>query len=122
MIGQWTEGMFQFERVSAFPAVSQSTETNSLQEDKKCTCLQEVPDDYGITESVLPTTIPDGFVLVNIGADESPDFGVVEFYAFYEKGGAALSMLATKHLSDSGSLKYEKDENPVREYVENGTA
>lgn len=118
ILGYWTAETFHFDAVTSAPAISEPAEPDFPQthEPKDYQDLQEALDDYGIVEAVVPTWIPDGFELDTIQVSDSPEFRKTVFNAFYVNGDRTVSILIVKQ-SSFDSRQYEKDSNPVREYV-----
>lgn len=114
-IGRWTNETFHF---VASPGPSQNDGTaNSTGHMGEYESLQAALDDYEITEIVVPTWVADGFKLVSVTVTELPDFGTVDFNAYYENdigGNISLSIIQREV---AGSALYEKDDTLVTRHL-----
>ena len=125
MLGTWTEGEFQFEsQINDIPSET-SMQQGEIQKENDYTSLQEALDDYGITEKVVPTYIPEEFKLSDISVTELTMSNRVVFNGLYEADDNR-SVSITYHyyfcsLADEAiSATYEKDEREVQNYVVQG--
>ena len=118
MVGAWNREQFWFEPTEGTPLPS-SGGTNYTQ-DTDYQSLQEALDDYGVTERVVPTWIPDGYILQYVSAGEFPSSGRVILSAYYENSKAESIVIRVKNLNGDSST-FEKDDDPMTIYSVGGT-
>ncbi len=121
MIGVWTADQFTF-ITTGYKKDSGADKTDLNKEasaDLKIgTELQKVLQKYGITESVVPNWLPDGFELIgDVSIQEYPDFNRIEFFAFYESKEDSCTLSITKGTASIEGLIYEKTLNPPEIYT-----
>ena len=132
MIGVWSDEQFWFERVevtptpvpgstAAAPEISAAPEASaSNAPEAEYQSLQEALDDYGVTEHVVPTWIPDGYVLNSISVREFPTSGRTTFSAYYENIEGEGISIGIRMYSQLGGSTFEKDDAPIRLYAAGG--
>ena len=98
-----------------------SIETASNMVEKEYFTLEEALSDYGLTEAMVPTRIPEGFVLQDVSVFEQSEWGEIEFSALFKKGDSSLVISMIYHDTPE-SFNYEKDPTAVEIYTVNGTA
>lgn len=112
MIGSWTADQFTF-ITTGYRKDSSSDEADVNKEvssDSQIGAeLRQVLQDYGITESVVPSWLPDGFKLIgDVSVQEYPDFGEINFFAYYEDYDNSCTLNITQTASSFQSRVYEK--------------
>lgn len=112
MIGSWTADQFTF-ITTGYRKDPGSDETDVDKEgssDPQIGAeLRQVLQEYGITESVVPSWLPDGFELIgDVSVQEYPDFGEINFFAYYEDYGNSCTLNITQTASSFQSRVYEK--------------
>ena len=105
-VAQWTRDTFGFATVES--TQPEANEYNSL---------QEALDDFGITEALAPTWIPDGYSLYSIDISETPVKRV--FIALYQKENAELTVSITD-VGNGADITIEKDDSNVNIYGSGG--
>jgi len=116
MLGEWTSDTFYF-TPDAKPINEAQTGESPIP--KEYQSLQEALADYGITEQLVPTWIPDGYMLEEISVRTSPIDSKVEFRADYKNSEASLSMRYV-YRSALATRAYERDETEVEIYEMGG--
>ena len=101
MVGSWTESTFQFVKKDNADNID--------------VVWQEKLNTYGILASVLPTKIPQDFVLQEWDIVEQEVSGDIEFVSFYLRDKTSLMISATCY-NQSKSAAIEKDTTEVEEY------
>lgn len=101
MVGSWTESTFQFVKKDNADNID--------------VVWQEKLNTYGILASVLPTKIPQDFVLQEWDIVEQEVSGDIEFVSFYLRDKTPLMISATCY-NQSKSAAIEKDTTEVEEY------
>lgn len=101
MVGSWTESTFQFVKKDNADNID--------------VVWQEELNTYGILASVLPTKIPQDFVLQEWDIVEQEVSGDIEFVSFYLRDKTSLMISATRY-NQSKSAAIEKDTTEVEEY------
>lgn len=80
--------------------------------------LRQVLQEHGITETVVPSWLPDGFELIGeVSVQEYPDFGKVDFYATYSNGSDSCTMSITQSFNSTQGYTYEKISGEPEIYV-----
>ena len=117
MVGAWNREQFWFEPTEGtLPPSSHPTAPSPSAEYQS---LQEALDDYGVTERVVPTLIPDGYILDHISVREFPGSGRLMFDAYYEKSDAESISLSVRKYNQSGASTFEKEDDTVEVYIVN---
>jgi hypothetical protein len=121
MIGSWTADQFTF-ITTGYRKDSSSDEADVNKEvssDSQIGAeLRQVLQEYGITESVVPSWLPDGFKLVgDVSVQEYPNFDRLEFFAYYESGDDTCTLSFTKVADSLEGLIYEKTLNSPEIYA-----
>ena len=101
MVGSWTDSTFQFVKKDNADNID--------------VVWQEELNTYGILASVLPTKIPQDFVLQEWDIVEQEVSGDIEFVSFYLRDKTSLMISATCY-NQSKSAAIEKDTTEVEEY------
>ena len=101
MVGSWTDSTFQFVKKDNADNID--------------VVWQEELNTYGILASVLPTKIPQDFVLQEWDIVEQEVSGDIEFVSFYLRDKTSLMISATRY-NQSKSAAIEKDTTEVEEY------
>ncbi len=123
MIGKWSDDTFYFApSSSSIPSPESDNVGAVLPANNIHLSLQDALNDYGVTEQILPTWFPSGFILEDLyvsppsTADDKVTFG-----AFYINGEQSIILTYIYHPSDiNESWSYEKDSAEVKEYVVSG--
>lgn len=121
MIGSWTADQFTF-ITTGYRKDTTSDETNI---DKEASLdskigeeLRQVLQEYGITESVVPSWLPDGFELADeISVEDYPDFNETEFFAFYSDGENSCTISITRTGHQVHGSTYEKGSGSPEVYT-----
>ena len=121
MIGSWTADQFTF-ITSGYRKNSGPAETDADKEEfsdpQIGVELRQVLQEYGITESVVPSWLPDGFELIgDVSVQEYPNFDRLEFFAYYESGDNTCTLSVTKVTDPLEGLIYEKTLNSSEIYT-----
>lgn len=121
MIGSWTADQFTF-ITTVYKRESGSGEASvdktGFSGSQIGIELRQVLQDYGFSESVVPTWLPDGFALVgDVSVQEYPNFDRIEFFAFYESETESCTLYVTKVGNSPQGRIYEKDANSPEIYV-----
>lgn len=121
MIGSWTADQFTF-ITSGYRKNSGPAETDADKEEfsdpQIGVELRQVLQEYGITESVVPSWLPDGFELIgDVSVQEYPNFDRLEFFAYYESGDNTCTLSVTKVTDPLEGLIYEKTLNSPEIYT-----
>ncbi len=82
VIAQWTKDTFMFVSVSKANDLEDSNTSVSINTGQYEN-LQAALDAYGISEPLVPSWLPDGFILDSINVDENTDPEVIIFQANY---------------------------------------
>lgn len=101
MVGSWTDSTFQFVKKDNADNID--------------VVWHEELNTYGILASVLPTKIPQDFVLQEWDIVEQEVSGDIEFVSFYLRDKTSLMISATRY-NQSKSAAIEKDTTEVEEY------
>lgn len=112
MVGRWSDEVFRF---APEGVASQPPEDEKLGE-RGYLSLQEALDDYGITEALAPTWVPEGFELYEAEAIPFPDIGKTEFHELYQDGDKTISTYIVQRNVPT-TRDYEKDIDAVKIYV-----
>lgn len=122
MIGTWTAQ--QFTLISSEDGPGGSTENfegAQVFEENPGDALRQVLAEYGITETVVPTWMPEGFELqgdVSV-RDMSLSQGL-QFFAIYSDGTDNLSIHIVRYTKKTESKIYEKTEEDPESYMAGG--
>ena len=107
---QWTQETFHIGEWKDIPNEGNNTSYDSL---------QHALESGGITKSLAPTWIPDGFELADITVERSPTKKV--YRAIYATGEKALRITIQDYL-DADPIYVEQSEGLIEEYVVSGIA
>lgn len=116
MVGQWTADVFHF-GPDPSTAPPNAEVSNSEKYTGEYESLQAALDECGITEPVVPTKITDGFQLVRVTVEESPEFYTTNLNAYYENDIDKSISISIVKWDSQESYSYEKDETNVIPYV-----
>lgn len=114
MIGHWTSEQF------TFMTADREDDTDLIKDDEGSAKtdvgaeLRQVLQEYGVTQPVVPTWMPEGFEQVDdTFVKEYPAFGETEFFASYLKGTDACTISVIKRNNLIEGNIYEKiPDNP----------
>ena len=121
MIGHWTSEQFTFLTADRADETDLITDDEDSAETDVGAELRQVLQEYGITENVVPTWMPDGFEQMGeILIEEYSDFCESNFFVSYsdEKDYIAIGVL--EHRNEPESAVYEKRENVPETYISGG--
>ncbi|MCD7802833.1 MAG: DUF4367 domain-containing protein [Clostridiales bacterium] len=114
-LAEWTSNVFYF--VSGDNSSEETIEGSVLQEPGEYDTIQDALSDYGVTEAVVPTWLPDGYAMTALTVDvNNPSSGDVTFYAAYERDNSLINLNYVLY-KDAGSYLYEKDDSEVQIYT-----
>lgn len=124
MIGSWTADQFTF-IITGYRKDSSSDEPDvDLEESSDSKIgeeLRQILQEYGITESVVPSWLPDGFELADeIAVEDYPDFNETEFFAFYSDGEDSCTISVTRTDQQVHGSTYEKGSGSPEVYTSGG--
>lgn len=121
MMVRWTDQAFHFGTSSDSESFDTEDNGDHLQENitGEYATLPEALAAYGISDTVIPGQLPEGFELVDLNISQFQEFGTMEISAYYEREGVPLTVLVICHNGPFTS-NYEKDDSHVEEYVTNG--
>lgn len=68
IIAKWTQETFHF----GYAGQTEETDAPSAEFSRPCASLQDALDDYKIQLSLVPTWLPDGYIEVDVNAEETP--------------------------------------------------
>lgn len=112
MIGSWTADRFTFitaGKENGPDAGNQEVDAADSSEPHIGAEPRKILQEYGISESVVPNWLPDGFELVgDVSVQEYPDFDRIEFFAYYESSEDTCTLSVTKVTNSHEGLIYEK--------------
>lgn len=111
-IARWTRDTFHFESVQHGETTTPNTENNVTY-----SSLQEALSKHGIDKELVPTWIPEGYVLADIRIDETPVKDV--YTAYYSNGKQDLTITVRTYLSED-SAELEKSDDIVETYQSSG--
>lgn len=108
MVGRWSDEVFRF----APEGVASQPPEDEKPGERGYLSLQEALDDYGITEALAPTWVPEGFEWLEAEAIIFPDIGKTEFHELYQNGEMTISVYIA-HRTRQVVREYEKDADAV---------
>lgn len=118
MIGHWTSEQFTFMTADREDESGLITDSEDSAETDVGAELRQVLQEYGITENVVPTWMPDGFELMgDVFVQEYADFGKTEFFASYSNGDSSCAISITLFDNPVQSYTYEKISGSPDPYV-----
>lgn len=109
-IASWTREVFYFEEYG------QTQDQTPDKENLELVSLQEALAQYNITQSVMPSWLPDGYVAVDLRTSRTPK--EVTISAVYEYNGERL-IVKIRQVIGSTPQKIEKSEELVETYRHN---
>lgn len=102
----WSSETFGFE-------FDQNIGTSSLKSDPEYAELKKALVDAGITDSLVPNYLPDGYKQVEFYAENG------SFFAGYKNGEHAI-IIQIQEIADNNNIQHEKDKNVSEVYVAGG--
>lgn len=111
IVAQWTSETFGFSQDVA------NTQDTTTDEEPQYNTLQEALDAYDIEEKVVPTWIPEDYILDSVEVTESPQ--VAYFTASY-KCDAGYILIKIKNIRENDSGSFEKDGSDPEIFKVNG--
>lgn len=111
-IARWTRDTFHFESVQHGETTTPNTENNMTY-----SSLQEALSKHGIDEVLVPTWIPDGYVLADIKIEETPTRDM--YNAIYQNSYQSLAIIVRSKLNED-TAHIEKSEDPLEVYESAG--
>lgn len=114
MIGHWTSEQFTFMTADREDNTDLIADDEGSAETDVGAELRQVLQEYGVTQPVVPTWMPEGFEQVDdTFIEEYPAFGEIEFFASYLKGTDACTISVIKRNNLIDGNVYEKiPDNP----------
>ena len=109
-IASWTREVFYFEEYG------QTQDQTPDKENLELLSLQEALAQYNITQPVMPSWLPDGYVAADLRTSRTPK--EVTISAVYENNGDRL-IIKIRHVIGSTPQKIEKSEELVETYRHN---
>jgi len=106
IFAQWTRETFRF-----------TTEYQPFEIDERLLSLHEALEEYGITDLVAPTWLPDGFELEDLSVHDTP--AMITFIAFYEYEDKTLIIQINK-VNENATIIFQKDEGDAENFHRNG--
>lgn len=109
MIGHWTSEQFTFLTADRADETDLITDDEDSAETDVGAELRQVLQEYGVTENVVPTWMPDGFELMgDISVQEYSDFEKIEIFASYsdDNDSCTISIIQSSDLVQG--YTYEK--------------
>lgn len=118
MIGHWTSEQFTFLTADREDNTDLITDDEGSAETDVGAELRQVLQEYGITENVVPTWMPEGFEQMGeISIEEYSDFGETEFFVSYSNGVDICSINIIVHDDIIEGNIYEKVQSNPEIYV-----
>ena len=112
IVAKWTQETFHF------GYFGQAEETNAPTPDfmYPCTSLQELLNTYNITESLVPTWLPEGYVEVSVEVFQTPNQR--QFYAVYQNDQDSIRIRVSDYLN-SHPVQIEQSDSLIEMYPSN---
>ena len=122
MIGTWTAQQFTTISSKEGPGgYTEDFEGAQIFEENVGDELRQVLAEYGITEAVVPTWMPEGFKIQGeVFVEEMAASKQLHLFAVYSNGTDSVSISITKHGSKAESKIYEKTVEQPESYVAGG--
>ena len=118
MIGHWTSEQFTFMTVDREDNTDLITDDEGSAKTDVGAELRQVLQEYGVTQPVVPTWMPEGFEQVDeIFVEEYPEFGEAEFFASYSNGTEVCTINVIKRNDIVEGNIYEKVSSNPEIYV-----
>lgn len=114
IIAKWTQETFHF----GYAGQSQETNTPSPEFDRPCESLQEALDDYEIKLPLVPTWLPQGYIEIDVSAEETPLQRRIA--AKYQSGDNTIRIRIVDYLSGAPT-QIEQSDSLIEVYSHNGT-
>ena len=123
MIGTWTAQQFTMASSEDGPGgYTEDFEGAQVFEETPGDALRQALKENGITESVVPTWMPEGFKIQgDVLVQEMSLTKQLHLYAIYSNGEDYLNISIIQHLGNAESKIYEKTAEEPRSYIVNGT-
>jgi hypothetical protein len=112
-IARWTDETFSFERAEGYPEVSSA----KAGESDRYLYFDAALAVYGITESLAPTWIPDGFFLKEVQLEGEKSFK--KLFALLENDDGSTIIISVMS-NPQGITVHEKDSRQLTEHVVGG--
>lgn len=114
VVAQWTKETFTFVSVSKANE-SEDSNIDITTDDSEYADLQAALDAYGVTETLAPKWIPDGFSLELVSVDEGSEGVKAIFCACYrsEEGSIIIQINMHKTPADASYATWQKDDMDV---------
>lgn len=118
MIGHWTSEQFTFMTADREDESGLITDSEDSAETDVGAELRQVLQEYGITENVVPTWMPDGFEQVGeVLVQEYAEFGRNEFFVAYSDGSNSCTINITQTVDPVQGRTYEKISGSPEPYI-----
>ena len=119
MVGHWTSEYFQFVPDQEITADASTNAGSAALQETEFETPQDALEAYGVTEKVLPTWFPSGFVLSEISVTDLPTLGKNEFTFLYSGNTTNIVVAFTQYADNIRSRTYQKDNASIQEYEVN---
>ena len=121
MIGHWTSEQFTFMTADREDESGLITDSEDSAETDVGAELRQVLQEYGITENVVPTWMPDGFELIDdVYVQEYSEFGRYEFFSSYSDDEDVCTINITWNENATQGSLYEKNPNKPETIIIDG--
>ena len=100
-IGQWNDDTFYFK-----------SDDGMYEQNEDLMELQSKLDEYGVTEAVLPNTLPEGFERIEFQIVEKPAYGHIDFYMTFKNSNQFFSLTILKNTAEKKVLYEKEGEHP----------
>lgn len=112
MIGHWTSEQFTFLTADREDNTDLIADDEGSAERDVGAELRQVLQEYGVTQPVVPTWMPEGFEQMGeISIEEYPEFGETNFFVSYTDGEDVCSISISKYDDPVQGYVYEKIPN-----------
>lgn len=121
VVAQWTKETFTFVPASKATDIENPNASDALNSGEYVD-LQAALDAYGITEQLVPTWIPEDFIVKTVTVDEQSDLSYTAFYARYVCEDKTIAIQINKY-HDNQDVEYttwQKDADDARTIEVNG--
>ena len=115
MMATWTKDIFHFSGSTETSEYTEPDQVDPLQYNS----LQEALIEFGINQKLVPTWIPDGYILAEVEVFRNP--AEKSFYAEYLKNEDYLQISIRQRMG-SDPEQVEKNEDFIEAYIANGVA
>ena len=122
MIGTWTAQQFTMTSPKEGPGgYAEDFEGAQVFEETPGDALRQALKENGITETVVPTWMPEGFKIQgDVLVQEMPHTKQLHLYAIYSNGKDYLNISIIQHIGNAESKIYEKTAEEPESYIMDG--